>query len=242
MEPDLIIAMVLIFIGAFIQTATGFGLAVVASPLLILLSPQYIPGPIILIGLFLALLNVMKYRANISIGGLKHAIIGRIPGTLSGAALLYFIDVAQLSLFLGIVVLMAVGVSLLPYKIHPTRNRLIFAGFLSGFFGTSSGIGGPPMALLLQHQQAHLIRANLAAFFVASCIMSLLIQIPIGYMSMAHVYLSLPLIPASYLGYRVAHMFVDRISQKMVRSMSLVLCTVAGIGAVISGIITLNVS
>ena len=77
MEPDLIIAMVLIFIGAFIQSATGFGLAVVASPLLIMLSPEYIPGPIILVGLFLALINVMKYRSNVSIGGLKHAIIGR---------------------------------------------------------------------------------------------------------------------------------------------------------------------
>jgi uncharacterized membrane protein YfcA len=204
------------------------------------LSPEYIPGPILLVGLFLALINIRKYRTSISIGGLKYAIIGRILGTLAGAALLYYIDVAQLSLFLGVVVLMAVVVSLLPFKLHPTPNRLMFAGFLSGFFGTSSGIGGPPMALLLQHQQAHLIRANLAAFFVASCTMSLLIQIPIGYMSMAHVYLSLPLLPASYLGYRVAILFVDRLSQQMVRRMSLVLCSVAGVGAVYSGLITIQ--
>ncbi|GLS91252.1 UPF0721 transmembrane protein [Psychromonas marina] len=235
MEPELIIAMLLIFTGAFIQSATGFGLAVVASPLLILLSPEYIPGPIIIVGLFLALINSFKYRATISIGGLKHAIIGRIPGSVAGGALLYYIDVAQLSLLLGIVVLMAVLISLLPIKLHPTPNRLFFAGFLSGFLGTSSGIGGPPMALLLQHQQANFIRANLAAFFVVSCTMSLLIQIPIGYMSLQHLYLSLPLLPAGYLGYRVAMLFVDRLSQQIVRRTSLLLCLIAGIGAIYSG-------
>ena len=242
METELIIAMLLIFIGAFIQSATGFGLAVVASPLLILLSPEYIPGPIIIVGLFLAIINTFKYRMTISIGGLKHAVIGRIPGTIAGAALLYYMDVVQLSLLLGVVVLMAVLISLLPVKLYPTPNRLMIAGFLSGFLGTSSGIGGPPMALLLQHQQAHLIRANLAAFFVVSCTMSLLVQIPIGYMSMAHVYLSLPLLPASYLGYRVAMLFVDRLTQKMVRRMSLVLCSVAGLGAVYSGSIAMFAS
>jgi uncharacterized membrane protein YfcA len=235
MEPELFIAMFLIFIGAFIQSATGFGLAVVASPLLIMLSPEYIPGPIIIVGLFLALINAFKYRATISLGGLKHAVIGRIPGSFAGGALLYYIDVAQLSLLLGAVVLLAVMVSLLPIKLHPTPNRLLFAGFLSGFLGTSSGIGGPPMALLLQHQQANFIRANLAAFFVVSCTMSLLIQIPIGYMSMQHLYLSLPLLPASYLGYRVAMLFVDRLSQKVVRYTSLILCLVSGVGAVYSG-------
>ena len=242
MEPELIIAMLLIFLGSFIQSATGFGLAIVTSPILIILLPAYIPGPIIIVGLFLAIVNAFKYRSTISIGGLKHALIGRIPGTLAGGALLYYIDIAQLSLLLGIVVLMAVLLSLLPIKIEPTRNRLMFAGFLSGFFGTSSGIGGPPMALLLQHQQAHFIRANLAAFFVVSGVMSLLIQIPIGYMSMHHVYLSLPLLPASYLGYLVAMLFVNRIPQKIVRRASLVICTVAGFGAIYSGLISTSVS
>lgn len=239
MEAELIIAMLLIFLGSFIQSATGFGLAVVASPLLIMLSPQYIPGPIMIVGLFLALMNAFKYRATISIGELKHAVIGRIPGSFAGGALLYYIDIAQLSLLLGTIVLMAVFISLLPIKIYPTRKRLMFAGFLSGFFGTSSGIGGPPMALLLQHQQAHFIRANLSAFFVVSCTMSLLIQIPIGYMSLNHLYLSLPLLPASYLGYRAAMFYVHRLSQEVIRRASLVICFIAGLGAIYSGLVSM---
>lgn len=67
------IAMLLVFIGSFVQTAIGFGLAVVASPLLFLVSPDYVPAPICLVALYISLLNAMKHRESISIGGLKMA-------------------------------------------------------------------------------------------------------------------------------------------------------------------------
>ncbi|MGB5445796.1 MAG: sulfite exporter TauE/SafE family protein [Psychromonas sp.] len=239
MDNNLLIAMLMIFCGSFVQSATGFGLAVVAAPILIHLSPEFIPGPIIIVALFLAIINALKFRANISFAGLKQAVIGRIPGTIAGAALLYYINVAQLSLLLGTIVLMAVVVSLLPVKLQPTPRRLFVAGFLSGFFGASSGIGGPPMALLMQHQEAKLIRANMAAFFVVGGVMSLLVQIPIGYMTLKHLYLSLPLLPAGYLGYRVAMLVVDRLSQQLIRRMSLLLCTISGAGAFYAGLSSL---
>jgi uncharacterized membrane protein YfcA len=95
------------------------------------------------------------------------------------------------------------------------------------------------MALLLQHQKAHLIRANMAAFFVTGGIMSLFVQIPIGFMTLHHLFISLPLIPAGYLGYRAAHHFMDRFSQQIVRRMSLVLCTISGSGGLFSGIMSI---
>lgn len=236
MDINVLIAMLLISIGAFIQTTTGFGMAVVASPLLLYLSPEYIPGPIIIVGLFLSSINVIKYRVHVSWKGLKQCIIGLLPGTLAGASVLYLIDVKQLSILLGCTVLLAVAVSLLPIKVEVTPRKLILGGFFSGLLGTSSGIGGPPMALLLQHQQAHLIRANMAAFFLMSCVLSLGIQIPIGYMNFEHLKLALPLIPAGYIGYRLAIAVVDRIPQKVIRNVSLVLCLVAGMGAIYSGL------
>ena len=61
MDINLLTAMFLIFCGSFIQSATGFGLAVVAAPILIQLSPEFIPGPIIIVGLFLSVVNALKY-------------------------------------------------------------------------------------------------------------------------------------------------------------------------------------
>ncbi len=60
------------------------------------------------------------------------------------------------------------------------------------------------MALLLQHQEANQLRGNLSAFFVFSSIISLMVQWPTGFLTWHHVLLTLPLIPAAWLGYVLA--------------------------------------
>ncbi len=104
-----LIAMLLIFVGSFVQTAIGFGLAVVAAPLLFMVSPDYVPAPICLVALFISLLSAMKHRSSISIGGLKMALIGRVPGSIAGGLLLVWVSTDVLALWLGVLVLFAVG-------------------------------------------------------------------------------------------------------------------------------------
>lgn len=229
---SILLAALYIFVGSFVQSAIGFGLAIVAAPLLFLLSPDYVPGPITAVALVLSVANTYRYRASISLRGLGAAVAGRIPGTLAGGALLVWIDAKLLSLWLGMTVISAVLVSLLPIRIAPTPPRMAIAGFLSGFMGTSTSIGGPPMALLLQHEKANTIRGNLSAFFIVSCILSLLVQVPAGYMSWHHLVLTLPLIPATLLGFWAATYWVDRIASAQIRIISLVLCSVSGLAAV----------
>ncbi|WP_420855600.1 sulfite exporter TauE/SafE family protein [Vibrio maerlii] len=226
----------LIFLGSFVQTAIGFGLAIVAAPLLFQLSPEYVPAPICLVALFISLLNARKLRSEVSIGGLKMALYGRIPGSIAGGALLMWVSVSTLSLWLGGMVLIAVLVSLLPVKLEPNPNRMFTAGFLSGFMGTSSSIGGPPMALLLQHQEANSLRGNLSAFFVFSSIISLIVQIPIGFFTWSHLVITLPLIPAAWLGYVIAQKVVHRVSSKGIRYSALVLCLASGTTAIWQGL------
>ncbi len=82
--PEALIAAFLIFLGSFVQTAIGFGLAIVAAPLLILVSPDYVPAPICLVALFISILNALKHRASVEIGGLKMALIGRVSRLCCG--------------------------------------------------------------------------------------------------------------------------------------------------------------
>lgn len=230
-----LIAMLLIFIGSFVQTAIGFGLAIVAAPLLFMVSPDYVPAPICLVALFISVLNAFKHRANVSIGGLKMAIIGRVPGSIAGGLLLMWVSNDVLALWLGFLVLFAVGISLMPYRIEPTPVRMGIAGFFSGFFGTSSAIGGPPMALLLQHQEASQLRGNLSAFFVFSSFISLMVQIPVGYLTLHHLYITMPLIPAAWLGYYLAMKTTQSLPKEKIRVGALLLCLASGITAVWHG-------
>ena len=48
-----------------------------------------------------------------------------------------------LALWLGLLVLLAVGVSLLPFRIEPTSPRMGIAGFFSGFLAPVQGLVVP---------------------------------------------------------------------------------------------------
>lgn len=231
---ELAIAIAVIVVGSFVQTSIGFGLAVIAAPILFFIDPLYVPAPITICAFTLSLVNAYKHRRSISLKGLQFAVLGRIPGTIIGGMLLWWIDQAQLALLLGFSVLFAVALSLKNIALKPTNGAMFSAGFLSGFMGTSSSIGGPPMALVLQHQEGHFIRANLAAFFIVSCLMSLAMLSAVGQFGKAQFMASLPLMPATLVGYWLAMQTLHKISHQTLRTSSLCMCAVAGMAAIVS--------
>ncbi|MDP5253058.1 MULTISPECIES: sulfite exporter TauE/SafE family protein [unclassified Vibrio] len=225
---ELWLPMLVIFIGAYVQTAIGFGLAIIAAPVLIILDPQWVPLPIIISAFTVALLGAVRHRRSIKIGQLKMALLGRVPGSLLGAGLLVWVSSSVLSMWVGVLVLVAVLVSLMPIRYEPTPRRMAVAGFFSGLFGTSSAIGGPPMALLLQHQEAHSLRANLSAFFIASSLISIAVLVVLGHVTWSHIYMSVPLIPATMAGFFLAIKTTEHLPKQTVRYSALLLCSVSG--------------
>jgi uncharacterized membrane protein YfcA len=234
---DVALAFLLIFAGSFVQTTIGFGMAIVAAPLLFQIDPNYVPAPICLVAIGLSLVNAAKHKSSISLGGLKMAILGRIPGSVVGGLMLVWVSSSVMSLTLGLFVLLSVCISLLPIRIEPNPKRMMVAGFFSGFMGTSSAIGGPPMALLLQHQEASKLRGNLSAFFFFSSIISLVVLFFLGHFNFTHLWLTLPLLPASYLGYRLALACLGRIPQQAIRYGSLILCSLSAATAIAQGLL-----
>ena len=231
---ELAIAVAVIFIGSFVQSSIGFGLAIIAAPVLFFIDPLYVPAPVTVSALTLSLVNAYKHRSAISFSGLRFAILGRVPGTVLGGLLLLWIDQRQLALWVGLSVLFAVLLSIKNIAIKPTNTSMFSAGFLSGFMGTSSSVGGPPMALVMQHQGSEYIRANLAAFFCVSCLMTLSMLAVVDNFGVRHMLISLPLMPATLAGYWVAMRTLHLISQQNLRFYSLILCGVAGLAATLS--------
>lgn len=92
------------------------------------------------------------------------------------------------------------------------------------------------MALLLQHQEANQLRGNLSAFFVFSSLISLIIQIPAGFLTWHHVWITIPLFPASWLGYKLARLTTHSLPKEQIRMGALLLCTVSGVTAVWKGL------
>ena len=77
-----------LMLGAFVQRATGFGLAVVGAPLLLMLEPRLVPVTLVLFGLTVSLMMVRHYWHEVRLDAIGMALVGRLPGNALGVWLL----------------------------------------------------------------------------------------------------------------------------------------------------------
>ena len=228
LDPQILaLASLIVFVGALTQSLIGFGMAVVASPLLYLIQPSLVPAPVILMGFSIALLTLFRERGALEFNGLQYALLGRIPGGFIGAGLLLFAPQAILGLTIAIIVAIAVVLSLLRVSLVVNRRSLFGAGVISGIFGNIAAIGGPPLAILLSGKDAKQFRAALSAFFIFSSIIAMVILGLTGLLTLQHFYSSALLLPSVLLGYLMANRLVGRIDKQKTRMMTLILCSLS---------------
>lgn len=163
----------IIAIGSMAQTAIGFGMGLIAVPFLVLIDPQMVPAPIVMLGFVQLSISAWAHRHAIQWRVLGWATISRIPGTALAIWLMAITGIEGIKIFIGVTVLAAVAMSLFKISVEPNSRNHIIAGFFSGFSGTATSIGGPPMALLYQKQQGDFVRANLSAYFTIGSLISL---------------------------------------------------------------------
>ena len=137
MSPGEILTVVLtVLFGATLQGSVGFGMGLIASPILILIDPRFVPGPILLSTTVLTVLLVYRERTAIDFHGIQWAMVGRLIGTVLASAILLVVSADQLVLLIGVFILSAVGMSLSGFRFDPIRPVLVVAGMLSGLLGT----------------------------------------------------------------------------------------------------------
>lgn len=224
------LAMIAILVGAIIQGATGLGFGMVSAPALLLIHPIFVPGPMLLFAMVVSLLVVLRDWREIDFKGLGLSISGRIPGTVLAALAFSLIPFALYGLIFGIMILIAVTLTSTKPKIMPSTGVLISAGFFSGFMGTLTSVGAPPMALAYQHGQPEVIRSTLASFFLIGGAISIFALYQFDKFSMDHVYITAIFILPLFIGFRISSIIVPKLNQKIVRRFML---SVSGISAVI---------
>ncbi|MDR5904847.1 sulfite exporter TauE/SafE family protein [Franzmannia qiaohouensis] len=219
-----------LLVGAFVQRVTGFGLAVVGAPILLLLEPRLVPVILVLFGFTVSLMMVGKYRHEVRVTFIGTALVGRVPGTVLGIWLLLAAPLALLENAIALIVLSAVAVSLLRISVPVNRVSLFVAGVLSGIFGTVSAIGGPPIAMLMHRLPPDSARGNLAAYFICSSLMTLLALVLAGQVRLWHLTLAVTLFPWLLVGNALANTCAHRFDRRALTWSSMALSTLAALG------------
>ena len=225
----LVLVTVLVAGAACIQGAAGFGMALLAAPLLTLVDRSFAPAPLVLAVLPLSVLVARRDWAHLDRRGLAWAIGGRLPGVVLGAVAAAVLSEHTLALVLGLGVLAAVGLSMVTARLRPTPGTLVSAGFASGFMGTTTSIGGPPMALVYQRSDGPAFRSTLAIYFAAGALMSLTALAVAGRMGAHELRLGLLLWPGVILGFLLSRPLTRYLDEGRTRPMVLAISAAAAL-------------
>ena len=180
---------------------SGFGLAVIASPILVIINPNFLPAPILALGCILSLLNCIRYRQQLHFSNIKLALVARIPGSILGILLLALLPPIFFAVGFSLLIMLSVLLTYRRIDIHHCERNLVIAGFFSGLMGTTTSVGGPPIALVYQNSNLSTLRAELGLFFLIGTLVSLAMLFVSGNINYAQVELTLPLVPALFVGF-----------------------------------------
>lgn len=224
---DALVAVTLVLTAA-VQGAIGFGMNLLAVPVLLVLAPELVPGPLIVGTFSLVLVSVLRERGHVD-RAVGWALLGRLPGTALAVLVLTRLTSQQLRVPLAVLVLLAVVVTALPVRVRPTRTVLLAAGAVSGFSGTVSSIGGPPIALVYARASGPQLRGTLSAFFLAGTVISLVALTLSGQLDAAGYLRGLLLVPPVVLGVTLARPLSRHLDAGRTRPAVLLLASLSGV-------------
>ncbi len=224
---QIIFASIIGFIGLFIRGLTGFGSALVMTPLLLLIfeiktvvvitAITEIAGGIVV---------TIQARKNID----KRSLLIVLPISIIGVAVGSFIlvnfnsDVLK-RVFGGFTILFALRIILNLLKGQTTRKKWpAFFGYLSGVLGGVLGglfgTAGPPIAIYLENQLTakHILRATMLSYFLIVDTVRIIPYIYLKLINIDIIKISLFMLPASFFGAFIGKSVHFRINEKGFRA------------------------
>ncbi len=237
MSPvEVAIVVAVVALGSAVQSAAGIGAGTIAAPVAAVIDTDFLPGPMLVMALVLTSLMARREHAHAEMHDVGWALAGRLPGAIVGLAILIVFAKEDLRVFFGILIVAAVLVSVAPVTVVKNRHNLVLAGFGSGLSGTTTGIGGPPMALVLQRQAGPEVRGTLSTFFLIGVVFSLTGLAITGSFPAKDLDLAALLVVPTIVGFVGGGRFRHVLDRGWVRPTLLLLAAAGGIGLIVRGL------
>ncbi|MBF5007461.1 sulfite exporter TauE/SafE family protein [Diaphorobacter caeni] len=215
--PDLIIVALTVAFAAFVQGASGLGFALIVAPVLAMLQPDLLPVCVLFLMLPLNFYVAWRERHAINIRGVAWISLGRFVGTFGGLAVLVVLSAKALSIFVGASTIAAAVVTWFIPAFTPGVIAFLLAGLITGVTETATGIGGPPLALTLQHRPVAEMRSTIAVCFLVGELISLVFLFFMDKIHASHIQITLLLLPPLAVGMFASRFVHSRINARFMR-------------------------
>lgn len=237
------------FVGAAVQSATGFGFALVLSPVLFaVLDPGEAVTVLFVLSALLSLLVLASERRDSHVlrGPVVAALAWSLPGLAGGAVILSVVSKPPLQVAVGVAVVLALLVQsrarrpMGEARGHDVGWDAAAAGLTTGLLSTTIGVSGPPLLIWLERIGAtpDQIRDTLAASFLGLAAPSALALLAVGRLSVGGV--SAPVLAALLAavagGRAVGRPAFVRFDRERFRRAAMAVALLAGVGSIAAGL------
>lgn len=219
--------------GGVVQSTIGFGMAVVAAPVVVLLAPDLMPVALLVPAFSLPVLQLSHGVRDITWHPLGWAIAARALFTPVGVVVVATFSPRAIAALVGVLILVTVALSVRTIDLRATPGNAAVAGAVSGISGTAAAIGGPFLALVLQHERPTRVRSTLAVFYLAGSLLGLGALAVGGELSREQLLYGLTWVPFVLLGYVVGAPVRARIDPEKFRRAVLAFCVLASITVIV---------
>ncbi len=244
---ELTLVSIVIIAASFFNTVSGFGFALVAMPFLAeLVGPKAAVVFIMVASSCMRAIMLWRTRKDFEFNIVAVAAMGSLIGVVPGTYFLKVIDSADLKIFLGIVLLIAVFLMKNEFKL-PIKNMTLgrfSAGALCGFFSAATSVGGPPLALWFvnENMSKEKMRGNLVWTFAFSGIFTLIGLFLAGTTNSVGDWTNLLyILPSMLLGLKLGEIFFTKINKHLFDRIVLLIILFGALSALASGILAKNI-
>lgn len=221
----------IILVASVLQTSTGFGFSIMATPfLLMLFLPQEAIQINIILSLIISISLIWKIRMDIDFILLKRLTIGSIVGVPFGILLFISININAFKLAISILLLLLTLMLICNFKVKSTPFRDFIVGGLSGLLTTSIGMPGPPLLLYFTgtDTEKETLRATTLAFYLFIYFISLLTQILFTGTNKTIWESSFYAIPIVFLGLYIGQIIFKWLNQRIFKIFTYILLSCTG--------------
>jgi uncharacterized protein len=223
-----VVTALVVALAALVQGSTGLGFALIVGPVVGIFEPVLLPVLLLVLMIPLNLYVAWREREHVDGRGASWITVGRVAGALGGLWVLTAVPVSRLSLLIGISTVVAALAALVAPTFRPGRLAFVAAGLFTGVTETSTGIGGPPLALVYQHRPAPVLRSTVALCFVVGEALSLALLAANGQVHARQLHTALLLVPALGLGALASRWVHHRVDGPAMRVIVLTFALVSG--------------
>jgi uncharacterized membrane protein YfcA len=240
-SAGLIASFVVVILAAAVSGLIGFGLALVAVPLLLIFfEPAEVVVLLSFISLFTNIVIVQDSWRQVETRSILSLMPWAIIGLILGTEILRSVNPDYIRLGVGVVVVLSAMLLLRDVTIKGIEGRLgtVFAGATSGALATSTGIAGPPIVLLFAARRLPKasFRVSNAAYFLVLGVAIIITLFARSIVEVSEVWTAAILVPAAFIGKTLGTVLVKYLSDDAFRKITLLVVLLTGVLGVLTAV------